>query len=195
MSILIRDKCLLSYLIHLQVWWPPNGDVSMRFGTDFNKQDMIVCEAISTLSLTLIHRRLWAPCIVSSNYLFAKWILSAHSPWCCRSSCPLLGKSRWGEWQELAGCATFLSVWHDQTYYIHEIFLFTIELNKYTLALSSQYMLFNFAVICFLCLCKCLWILACCSSLSIEIGLLHSEHKGKLSFPVLVLAFIVFPFI
>lgn len=69
-SILIKDKCIFSYLIHLQVWWPPNSEVSMWFCTSFNKQDV---KPLVRQGRTLTRRRLPVHSIVYCNYLFAKW--------------------------------------------------------------------------------------------------------------------------
>ncbi len=198
MSILIRDKCIFSYFIYLQVWWPPNGGVSLWFCSYLLQQTgQFLGEAISTLSRTLIHDRLWAPCIVLSNYLFAKWILSTCSPRCCHSSRSLLGRSKWVErygenWQGLPHlCQRGI----DRPIALDSTSSSWFTLNQFAnMCFNTICTLCNCAIICHLCWCYFLCILACSYSVSREIGLLYCEHNARLSFADLVISGIHYHF-
>lgn len=106
-----------------------------------------------------------SPCIVVSDYLFAKWILSTRSPWCHHTSWSLLGKNKWGEvgWWELAGFIMLMSVWHRQIYYIRKRLCFSFlssvitlkQFSRIALTHSPQNMPHKFGTTCYWCWCHC----------------------------------------
>lgn len=89
-----------------------------------------------------------------------------------------------------------MSVWRRQTSCIRKhFFFFIITLNQFAnMCLNMIYVLCNCAVICCLCWCYFLCILACSSSVSRENGLLYCEHNARLSFADLVIAGIHYHF-
>lgn len=152
-QILIRGKCIFSYFIHLKVWEPVHGDVSMCFfNTYFNKQDMILREAISNIIHTMIHCRLWAPCIVLSDFIYSLFLVLLQFVIFASKE-----HMRWMICWEV-GFTTLLSVWRRRI--LNEFASMYLTLSIFSLILL------------YLCWCCCLCILAWSYSMSREIGLL-----------------------
>lgn len=172
--------------MHLLISYSFTGLVTSKWGcgfaltstnrTRFSKKPLVLWVA------PLIQRRLRAPCIVLCNYLFAKWILSTCSPWCCHTSSSLLGEGRWGEWHREKWRGPPRLCQRDADKPITLESLSSSLWSRRYVCLNAGHTLFSFALICCLCWCYCLCILARSSSPSREIGLSYCEHTWRIVF-------------
>lgn len=173
MQIIIRGKCFFLKFysfegLEASKWW----GFGVIFFTYFDKRDMIVREAISEISRTLIHCRLGATCIVLNDCLFAEWIYISQSVSLVPSQLVFFAlntQTRWTLCREQVCFATFMSVWH------------RLSLNEFasTSASSTVYPLsFHFNVLFMFKLLS--------ESLSLKLDF-YREHNSSLSFADLVI--------